>query len=330
MTLADVEVVGLHVVSRSTAEDLRALLVSDLQRVGFPDGIVTDGGTDIVCAVRTLNEALGTRILHIEDISHLCARLLKKELGENKDDLEAFSKESFSCAAQVRQTDLAYLAPPAMRTKARFMNLSKVAKWASKVILLFSEVRAGRPREGQVRARRYFGWVRKFSPLVDKILAVTTVLDRIQRIVKHRGLNAQTALEVKIELLHLGARSPLARRLGAWVNRHLAFAARLGRPLLVTSDIIESLFGRWKAVIGYHRGAELTTSVLLLPALCGDLSPELVRDALRSVKMSDLDEWKAREIGTTLRSKRMMLRLVRTTRTRRVQKTAGNPFASSA
>jgi hypothetical protein len=234
------------------------------------------------------------------------------------------------CAAQVRQTDLAYLAPPAMRTKARFMNLSKVAKWASKVVLLFSEVRAGRPRQGQVRARRYFAWVRKFAPLVDKILAVTTVLDRIQRLVKHRGLDAQSALEVKFELLRLGARSPLARRLGAWVDKHLAFAARLGRPLLVTSDIIESLFGRWKAVIGYHRGAELTTSVLLLPALCGDLSPQLVRDALRSVKVSDLEEWKAREIGTTLRSKRMMLRLVRPTRTRGVQKTAGNPFVSSA
>lgn len=330
LTLADVEVVGLHVVSKGTAEDLRGLLVADFRRVGFPDGLVTDGGADIVCAVKSLNEVLGTRITHIEDISHLCARLLKKELKVDSDELDAFSKDLVSCAAQVRQTDLAYLSPPAMRTKARFMNLSKVANWASKVILLLSEIRAGRPTKSQTRARRYFAWVRRYDSLMDKILVVTTALDRIQRIVKHRGLDANSALEVEIELGRLGFRNPTARRLRLWVDKNLALAARIRRPVLVTSDIIESLFGRWKSVIGYHRASELTTSVLLLPALCGELSPQLVHTALRSVKVSELESWKQHKIGTTLRSKRTILRLVRKTRRRRVQKTEGNPFAATA
>jgi hypothetical protein len=330
LTLADVEVVGLHVLERNTAEELRKLLEGDLLRVGFPDGIVTDGGSDIVLAVRSLNESLGTRIVHIEDISHLCARLLRKELGEEKQQLEAFSKELGSCAAQVRQTDLAYLAPPAMRTKARFMNLSKVATWASRVLCLLAEVRQGRVASKVLRSRRLFGWLRGFAPLVDKILICTTVLERVQRIVKHQGLCARSALEIKIEIATLGRASLIAKRLRGWVDRHLAFASRLGRPVLATSDIIESLFGRWKAVIGYHRSAELTTSVLLLPALCGALTPELVQEALRTIKVADLEAWKHREIGTTLRTKRTILRLVRPQRKRGVQKTAGNPFLSSA
>jgi hypothetical protein len=317
-------------VERNTADELRTLLQSDLLRVGFPDGIVTDGGFDIVLAVRTLNESLGTRIVHIEDISHLCARLLKKELGEDKQHLEAFSKEIAACAAGVRQTDLAYLAPPAMRTKARFMNLSKVATWASRVLGLLCEVRQGRVAAKVMRARRYFGWLRTFAPVVDKILVCTTALERVQRIVKHQGLCARSALEVKIELGTLGRASIIGKRLRAWVDRHLAIATRLGRPVLATSDIIESLFGRWKAVIGYHRSAELTTSVLLLPALCGALAPEIVQEALRSVKLADVEAWKEREIGTTLRTKRNILRLVRPKRPKGGQKTAGNPFLSSA
>lgn len=330
LTLADVEAVGLHVLGQSNADTLRQLLVEDFQRVGFPDALVTDAGTDIVCAARGLNEALGARIAHVEDVSHLCARLLKKELGDDREELDAFSRDLASCAAQVRQTDLAYLAPPAMRHKARFMNLSKLAKWASRVITLLSEVKPGRPRPGQARARGFFAWLRNYTPMVDKILTATTTLDRIQRIVKTRGLNAASALEVKIELLRLGKQSVIAKRLRIWVDKQLALATRLGRPLLVTSDIIESLFGRWKSVIGYHRSAELTTSVLLLPALCGDLTPDLVREALRKVRIEDIDGWKAREIGTTVRSKRAILRLVRQSRNRGLQETAGNPFASSA
>jgi hypothetical protein len=137
-------------------------------------------------------------------------------------------------------------------------------------------------------------------------------------------------LDVKIELLRLGKSSIIAMRLRSWVDRQLALATRLGKPLLVTSDIIESLFGRWESIIGYHRSAELTTSVLLLPAICGELTPDLVREALRKVKIEDIDAWKAREIGTTVRSKRAILRRIRLSRKRGLQETAGNPFASSA
>lgn len=82
--------------------------------------------------------------------------------------------------------------------------------------------------------------------------------------------------------------------------------------------------------MGYHRNAEVNSLVLFLPALCGKLTQEEVKRALTEVKQKDIHTWVQREIGTTLRMKRLKLRRAMGTRKRRGQKTKGNPFLKRA
>ena len=46
-------------------------------------------------------------------------------------------------------------------------------------------------------------------------------------------------------------------------------AASVPLPLLASSDIIESLFGNFKDIIGRGPQADMNRSALLIPVLCG-------------------------------------------------------------
>ena len=60
---------------------------------------------------------------------------------------------------------------------------------------------------------------------------------------------------------------------------------------LVSSDVIESVFGQYKQV-GYSGCLqELGKMVLLLPLLVTEITAELVLQAMNSVKTSCVDEW---------------------------------------
>ena len=329
LTLADVEVVGLCVRESFAGDVLTDVFTETFQRVGIPDALVIDGGTDIRKAAYSVNERLQTRIAIIDDITHFCGRLLKNGLAPASDLVDAFTQDSARCAAQVRQTEFAHLAPPALRHKARYLNLSKVAAWGSRILSLLNETERGRPTADQSRALGFFSWLRNHVPLIDALVTSTSSLNRVMSILKHRGLSIDTALEVKMECGSLGHKSHISIALHRWIELYLPLLSRLG-TILCTTDIIESLFSRWKSVMGYHRNSEVNSLVLLLPALCGKLTQEQVTQALTEVKEGDVQAWLQREIGTTLRMRRHKLRRAMGTRKRRGQKTAGNPFLKRA
>ena len=74
--------------------------------------------------------------------------------------------------------------------------------------------------------------------------------------------------------------------------------------LLVTSDIIERLFGVYKDMVARISKAELTRSILCIPALCGTITDEKIRESRESITHKDLDQWTKSYIGVTNATKR--------------------------
>jgi hypothetical protein len=72
-------------------------------------------------------------------------------------------------------------------------------------------------------------------------------------------------------------------------------------PLLVSSDIIESLFGNFKHIIERSPQADMTRTTLLIPALCGHLDEITITQALRQAHQSDLKQWGQENIPYTMR-----------------------------
>lgn len=75
------------------------------------------------------------------------------------------------------------------------------------------------------------------------------------------------------------------QRLQQWLRRHIAIQQAItASPLLVSSDIIESLFGNFKHVIARRPQADMNRTALFIPALCGNLGRMTVTQALNQTR----------------------------------------------
>ncbi|MGK5093522.1 hypothetical protein WDW89_16125 [Deltaproteobacteria bacterium TL4] len=93
---------------------------------GRPLAYLKDGGCDLSKAVRLLTErGMGSDML--SDISHAIAKLLKHEY-QNHPLFQTFLSACRQASKGLKQTVLAFLTPPKVSTKARFMNLHRLIK----------------------------------------------------------------------------------------------------------------------------------------------------------------------------------------------------------
>ncbi len=78
-------------------------------------------------------------------------------------------------------------------------------------------------------------------------------------------------------------------------------------PLLVSSDAIESILGKLKSTLGRSSLGELNRMTLLMPALCGQVTPDSIETALKQTTHTDLLAAENNVIPTTLLQQRRRL-----------------------
>jgi len=123
---------------------------------------------------------------------------------------------------------------------------------------------------------------------------------------KNRGLDKSTYDECKILLQELPKSSKTAKLLREWLTKHIKIQRQLGSyPIPISSDIIESLFGKFKHTIEKSPQNDMNHSILIIPLLCGKISEENFSNILNSVSQKELEEWKDKHIGKTMRMKRI-------------------------
>jgi hypothetical protein len=77
-----------------------------------------------------------------------------------------------------------------------------------------------------------------------------------------------------------------------------------GGHYLGNSEILESLFGKFKYIEGDQASSGLSSLVLSIPALVGKLDEFVVRKALETVSCVDINEWIEKNMGQTCLSRR--------------------------
>ena len=76
----------------------------------------------------------------------------------------------------------------------------------------------------------------------------------------------------------------------------------VGATYLGTSDVLESLFGKYKMLVARTPGGEITANVLVIPLLVTNLTADLLKAALQSVRKLDVDLWLANNLGPSPQS----------------------------
>jgi hypothetical protein len=279
LALDRVHCIGVSVADSWTGDTMAEWLDRLIAQMGRPAAYRKDGGSDLHKAVAILGEQ-GLASPCIDDISHAVAGMLKRTYQDHP-ALGTFLAACGRVSGKLKQTILACLTPPIVRTKARFMHVHRLFTWADQVLGLSP---TGGARKGSALA--------KWRACLDELPACKALIKRLrtdahgllecQKILKTKGLSHDTRGQCE-PLIATMPSSALRQELRASLDFELETATTLGLNhvgLPISSDAIESLFGVAKRH-GVGETPEAHRMALRLPAFCGVPTREEAKQVLQ-------------------------------------------------
>jgi len=302
--LQDCECIGLRI-SETVNGDSVALELSEIFRqAGTPTAIIKDCDRTLNKGVNLWREKPDADIPVIEDISHVMASALKKQY-EDTDDYRKFTSLISKGAKNLRQTALAFLAPPKLRTKGRFLSIGRLGRWGEKILDVLSAGKDTRDDETLNKLRAALPDFDDRRTFIHRFAGTAKVVSQVMELLKNNGLNRSTFGKCRRLAETLSDDPEVKQTLLDWLKRHIAVKRQVTRfPLPVSSDIIESLFGRFKHMLERNPQADMNRSALLIPVLCGTLDETTIGRALSNAPHNSLKEWEQENIPYTMRKKR--------------------------
>jgi hypothetical protein len=304
--LKDCECVGLKVRDIINGENIAKDLEDIFNTAGMPMAIIKDSDATLGKGVRLWSNTHAKQIPVIKDISHSMAIALKNEF-ENNSSYKRFIDLLTNGASRLRQTDIAFLIPPKLRSKGRFISISKLGKWADKILPVFAVKGRSKKDSLLARLRTAFPGFIKLKSFIKRFASTTQVASQVMEILKNKGLD-KTTYDYCYKLSQtLPKRSAVRWHMQKWLTQNFDIQKKLTKlPLLVSSDIIESLFGNFKHIIERSPQADMNRTTLLIPALCGHLDKRIITQALQQTSHNDIKVWDKENIPYTLRKKRQL------------------------
>ena len=307
LTLKDCECIGVKVSSRITGESVADDFDEIFLKAGEPIAIIKDNGSVLNSGLVKYNERNNSNIETIEDITHIVANGLKKQFEKTK-QYKKYMNMLRVGATKLRQTDLAFLIPPKLRKKGRFQAISRLNNWSKKLIdkKIFSK--RGRAKKGTTlaRLRGAFSDFKSLEPFIKNFIKTTDITNKIMKLLKNEGLTIATYHQVTKLLKKLPKNSKTRKTLRVWLDRHIKIQKEIAPyPLPISSDIIESLFGKFKNRLERSPQSDMNRAVLLIPLLCGNLDGDRLSSVLENTQHKELKEWEKENIPDTVRKERM-------------------------
>jgi hypothetical protein len=302
--LEDCECIGLTVSDKVTGDTLCLELEAIFNHAGKPVAIIKDRDATLNKGVRLWSDQQENPAPTIDDIGHTIATALKAQF-EKLDIYKRFTALVSHGAKCLRQTELAFLMPPKLRSKGRFQSIGQLGEWAEKMLNVFAV--KGQAEEGSqlAKLRKAFPHFSQSRDFIVRFASTTKIISQVMEILKNKGLDKTTYKQCLELSRKLPRNSKVKKCLQTWLKKNFTLQKKLtSLPLLVSSDIIESLFGNFKHIIERSPQADMNRTVLLIPALCGTLTDTTVTQALRQAPQADIEAWEKKHIAYTVRKKR--------------------------
>lgn len=301
----DVALMDLMPMRQSNAAAVATRLEVVAAQSGVPRAIVCDGGGDLRGGIALFRKAhVGVAAPY--DIKHKTALLLQHELEQDARWTQFVSRVN-QARSRLVLTDLACLTPPAMKLKARYMNLPPLVQWGLDSLAFVDAPRdfPGQPVDRKV-LRKKLGWLAEYRKALSQWSVLLRITETAEDYVRREGYHASAAAEVARGLKglanHTAART-MERALLEFVNTQSA-AARPRERLIGSSEVLESLIGKYKQLQGSYKHGGITPQLLALGAMVVPQSAETIVPALRTIRTCDVRAWCRRHLGFSLQSQR--------------------------
>jgi len=301
----DLTLLNLTPMEQSTGEAVAAELRKTKEEGGIvPAAFLSDEGAELKNAVALFRRESPAfqQIPHLYDIKHKVATFLKKELHEDK-TWQSFVTLTNRTKLRVTLTELAFLVPPGLRNKARYMNLDTLVDWGRRVLAYLDAPRdfPGQPLNRQ-KLQQKLGWLNEYRGPLAVWAELLEVAALAEAYVRREGYHDHAAEELERGLGAL-ARTPAGLRLK---GRIVAFVAEQatnlapGQHVLGSSEVLESLLGKYKRIQGTHSKGGMTGSLLSIGAAVIKKTTTAVQTAMGTVPVAAVREWVRDKLGLTI------------------------------
>lgn len=301
----DVVLLDLVPMRHSDGKVIEARLEAVAGKTGDPRAILCDGGTDLRGGIAGFRKTRPD-VAPLYDVKHKTALLLQCQLDKDP-RWGRFISSINQTRARVALTELACLNPPSLKPKARYMNLSPLVRWGRGALRFLDHPREvpGEPIEPQ-RLEEKLGWLRDYRKALYDWSVLLSIAETTEHSVREEGYHADAAEQLRQRLDGLGINAA-ARAMEAATIQFVAEQSRAARPgerLVGSSEVIESLIGKYKQLQGTHRQGGVTPLVLALGAMVACHTGQAISAALAKTRTRDVLHWCREHLGFTLQAQR--------------------------
>ncbi len=302
---AALEPLALLPVQHSNSTVVCEQLESVVVQTGVPREIIADHGSDLKLGIEKFCEA-HPQTSSIYDIKHKTAAVLKRELQADL-SWQAFTQHVAQTQRQVQQTNLAALAPPNLRSKARDLNLEVLIHWGQRLLTLLEQTPSAAdvlfdPMQVEVK----FGWLRQFREPLAAWTELLQLISTTESFVRQEGLDADAQFKLSEQLqprVHSERAQHVCAELLAFVSAEQA-KAKPHERLLGSSEVIESVLGKLKELEQDQARSGFTGLLLGLCALVSTTTLEVIERAMESVSTETVLAWCKEHLGRSLQARR--------------------------
>jgi hypothetical protein len=302
---ADLTLLNLTPMEQSTGKLVAAQLRETRERTGIiPAALLSDEGAELKSGMALFREQSPEvrGVPHVHDIKHKVATILKKELHNDK-IWQSFVTLTNRTKLRVTLTQLAFLVPPSLKNKARYMNLDTLVQWGCRVLAYLDNPRDFPGQKvNHEKLRQKLGWLCEYRQPLSAWAELLEVAARTETHVRREGYHARAAEELEAELLMV-ARAPASLRLKAGLLTFLTEQAKdlpPGQRLLGSSEVLESLLGKYKRIQGTHSKGGMTGSLLNVGAAVLEKTTTAIQTAMAAVPVAAVRQWVRDKLGLTI------------------------------
>lgn len=284
----DVSVLDMRVGASFKRDDVKSSLDAVVESVGTPPEYgVSDGAHNLVGGFKDAG------ISHHLDISHTLGNCMKHIYGKDPEFLLLTDKLG-KIRLQYYLTDKAWLLPPNMRSIARFMNLRDWVDWAQKLIGCYDSL--------DDKMRNAYSFILDFRNLVGELHVCTEAIDHVESLCKNHGFgNLVNALCQDYIIRNVignanNRRASVGLEMLDYFKSQAVLLSNPGDIRNISSDIIESDFGIFKAKKSPNKLCGITSQVLILPLYPKTIDFSVAENQnfkvhLANVKLKDIALW---------------------------------------
>lgn len=159
---------------------------------------------------------------------------------------------------------------------------------------------------GRRQFQEKLGWLLDRQPELQEYDALVSLVQRANKQLKQQGLNHQSHLQFAQDTQQMNLSQPGQAFRAAVID----YIKQQGSPmdetqtLLATSDVLESLFGKYKLFCQRSPLKEVGRLILTIPLCTVHLTGSFVKRALESVRGVDVDNWAKEVLGTSMFAQR--------------------------